>query len=143
MWERRSPLRNEQGWVEWIVAEPSQSHKDRHDGRVISRFARFCRRHSIDELPQFWHVTRGEMSLIGPRPLTRTELLKYYGPHAAEVLSVKPGITGLWQTRGRSNLDWQRRVALDVELVRSHSLKIYTAIFIRTIVGLLSGEGAW
>lgn len=81
--------------------------------------------------------------MIGPRPLTRTELLKYYGPHAAEVLSVKPGITGLWQTQGRSHLDWQRRVALDVEMVRSYSLKIYTAIFIRTIVGLLTGEGAW
>jgi exopolysaccharide production protein ExoY len=143
MWEPRPPQSNELGWVARIVAEPSLSHKDRADARVTSRFARFCRRHSIDELPQFWHVLRGDMSLIGPRPLTRTELLNYYGPHTEEILSVKPGITGLWQTQGRSHLDWNTRVALDVEIVRTHSVKAYAAILIRTVAGLFSGDGAW
>jgi exopolysaccharide production protein ExoY len=143
MWERRTPLSTEQGWVEWIVAEPGQSRKAQDDIRVTSRFARFCRRHSIDELPQFWHLLRGEMSLIGPRPLTRTELVNYYGPHAEEVLSVKPGITGLWQTQGRNHLDWQRRVALDVTIVRTRSVKVYAGILIRTVTGLFSGDGAW
>jgi exopolysaccharide production protein ExoY len=143
MWESRPARGNERGWVEWIVAEPGELRKDRDDTRVASRFARFCRRHSIDELPQFWHVLRGDMSLIGPRPLTRTELLNYYGPHAEEILSVKPGITGLWQTQGRSHLDWSTRVELDIKIVRTHSVKAKVAIFIRTVIGLFSGDGAW
>ena len=143
MWEYRPPLNSERGWVEWIIAEAGQSAKERDDVRVTSRFARFCRRHSIDELPQFWHLLRGEMSLIGPRPLTRTELATHYDSYAEEILSVKPGITGLWQTQGRSQLDWKNRVALDLEIVRTHSAKAYAIILIRTIAGLFSGEGAW
>ena len=65
--------------------------KQAGDARVTSAFARFCRRHSIDELPQFWHVVRGEMSLIGPRPLTLREIREYYGDAAEEMLRVKPG----------------------------------------------------
>src|SRR5882757_3224617 len=70
MWpERRSSKR---AWVEHIIAEPTSDQKDPQDKRVISPFAKFIRRHSIDEIPQLWHVARGEMSLVGPRPLTRT-----------------------------------------------------------------------
>lgn len=143
MWEPSAPLDKERGWVEWVVAEPNQAQKHRDDVRVVSRFARFCRRHSIDELPQFWHVLRGDMSLVGPRPLTQTELSKYYGRGADEILSVRPGITGLWQTQGRSNLDWEQRVALDVDVVHTHSMKVYGTILLRTVKGLFTGEGAW
>ncbi len=73
MWTLQAPGPREQGWVEYIVAEPLRGSKNPSDGRVTSRFAKFVRRHSIDELPQLWHVARGEMSLVGPRPLTRAE----------------------------------------------------------------------
>src|SRR5580704_8881516 len=80
MWPREQPTSaSEQGWVERIECEPPLETKPRADQRVTSRFAQFCRRHSIDELPQFLHVMRGEMSLVGPRPLTRGELKKHYG----------------------------------------------------------------
>src|SRR5580658_293872 len=89
MWETPAPRGS--GWIEYVIAEPPEDGKQSSDPRVTSRFAAFCRRHSIDEIPQFWHVFRGEMSLIGPRPLTRIELVRHYGLHASELVSVKPG----------------------------------------------------
>jgi lipopolysaccharide/colanic/teichoic acid biosynthesis glycosyltransferase len=141
MWEGRSSRGH--GWVERIVAEPSGDGKDPADPRVTSRFAAFCRRHSIDELPQLWHVVRGEMSLVGPRPLTRTELVRYYGRHVAELLSVKPGLTGVWQVRGRSAVNFPRRVTMDLELVRTLSPKLYLSLLLRTLPALIHGKGAW
>jgi lipopolysaccharide/colanic/teichoic acid biosynthesis glycosyltransferase len=143
MWERRAPESREQGWVEYIVAEAAGARKNPYDHRVTSRFARFLRRHSIDELPQLWHVARGEMSLVGPRPLTRTELSRYYGRRAAELLSVKPGITGIWQTRGRSAVKFPERAAMDLELVNSLNARTYFSILLRTIPVLFHGKGAW
>src|SRR5579862_6692218 len=79
-----------------LVEHLSDSHvphvKNGDDPRVTSRFAAFCRRHSIDELPQLWHVVRGEMSLVGPRPVTAAEWEAHYGASAAEVLRLKPGL---------------------------------------------------
>ena len=69
--------------MEYIVADPTEDAKDRSDPRVGGWFAAFCRRHSIDELPQLWHVFRGEMSLVGPRPLTRIEVHRYYEDSAS------------------------------------------------------------
>jgi lipopolysaccharide/colanic/teichoic acid biosynthesis glycosyltransferase len=131
------------GWIEYIVAEPSTDGKDPSDSRVTSRFAAFCRRHSIDELPQLWHVARGEMSLVGPRPLTRSEINRHYGKHADELLSVKPGLTGLWQVGGRSAIEFPQRRAMDLELVRSLKPRIYLTILVRTLPALISGRGAW
>ena len=110
---------------------------------MTSRFAAFCRRHSIDEIPQFWHVLRGEMSLVGPRPLTSIELVRHYGPYAAELVSVKPGLTGLWQVSGRSTIKFPERAALDFKLVRELSPKMYLAILLRTFRALVVGQGAW
>jgi exopolysaccharide production protein ExoY len=143
MWDRDAAYLRGEGWVEHIEAEPDDGHKDPSDPRVTSRFAAFCRRHSIDEFPQFWHVARGEMSLVGPRPLTRTEVMRYYGPHATELLSVKPGITGLWQVRGRSAIRFPERAALDLELVRTLTLGKYLRILVRTLPALIRGDGAW
>jgi exopolysaccharide production protein ExoY len=142
MWDRPAGGSGE-GWVERVVAEPDADGKDAGDPRVTSRFAAFCRRHSIDEFPQFWHVARGQMSLVGPRPLTRTEVLRYYGPHAAELLSRKPGLTGLWQVRGRSEIKFPERAALDLELVRTLTPRKYLAILIQTLPALIYGKGAW
>src|SRR4051794_11869796 len=95
--------------------EWATSQKLEDDPRV-TRFGRFLRRSSIDEIPQFINVIRGDMSLVGPRPIVRAELEKY-GPYAADYLSVKPGLTGLWQVSGRSNLSYEQRVGLDAHYV--------------------------
>lgn len=130
-------------WIERIIADPEDDGKLPSDPRVSSWFASFCRHHSIDELPQLWHVARGEMSLVGPRPLTQAEIDRYYSGSTAELLSVKPGLTGLWQICGRSSIRFPRRAALDLELVRSLSLKNYLKILARTIPAIIWGNGAW
>ncbi len=143
MWDRRDNARAQRGWIEYIVAEPSEDGKDSADPRVTSRFAAFCRRHSIDELPQLWHVARGEMALVGPRPLTRAEVDRHYGARRSELLSVKPGLTGLWQVHGRSTIRFPQRAAMDLELVRALTPKMYLAILLRTFSALVYGKGAW
>lgn len=140
---RRHAGWNERGWIERIIAEPDGDGKDPSDSRVGGWFASFCRRHSIDELPQLWHVASGEMSLVGPRPLTRTEIDRYYAENARELLSVKPGLTGLWQIRGRSAVRFPRRAAMDLDLVRSLSAKMYWKILARTLPAIIRGNGAW
>jgi exopolysaccharide production protein ExoY len=130
-------------WVEYIVADPIEDGKDRSDPRVGGSFAAFCRRHSIDELPQLWHVFCGEMSLVGPRPLTRFEVLRYYEDKATELLSVKPGLTGLWQVFGRSAIKFPQRAAIDLQLVRTLEPKLYIQVLLRTIPAVIRGNGAW
>jgi exopolysaccharide production protein ExoY len=129
--------------IEYIVDECGPEYKSSADPRVTSDVARFCRRFSIDELPQLVNVLRGEMSLVGPRPVTEGELRKYYGVDAAEVLLVKPGITGLWQVMGRSRLSFERRRELDLCLVRQRSLRLYFTILMRTIPAVMKGKDGW
>jgi exopolysaccharide production protein ExoY len=143
MWPGRDPQPSKKAWVEYIVAEPSSDNKDPQDRRVTSGFARFLRRHSIDEMPQLWHVASGEMSLVGPRPMTRTELVRHYGVRAAEVLSVKPGVTGLWQTQGRNTVKFPERAAMDLELVNGLTPWSYVSILVRTLPAVFHGKGAW
>ena len=115
----------------------------RADARVSSAFARLCRKYSIDELPQLWHVVRGEMSLVGPRPITAAEWDRFYGPAAAEVLRLKPGITGLWQTRGRNRLTYPQRRRLDLFLSRHYCLWLYLRILGATVPRVFAGRDAW
>lgn len=143
MWTAEPVRDREQGWIERVVAEPEGDYKIPDDGRVTSRFAIFCRRHSIDELPQLWHVFRGEMSFVGPRPLTQGEIVRHIGVHAAELLSRKPGLTGLWQVSGRSAVPFPERAALDLQLVRTLTPSVYLKILLRTIPALIHGCGAW
>ena len=131
------------GWVEHIDDDGGPELKSAVDSRVSCRFARFCRRYSIDELPQLWHVISGEMSLVGPRPITERELHRYYGAHAAEVLQVKPGLAGLWQISGRNRLTYAERCRLDLRLVRERSIPLYCAILLHTLPEVLSGENSW
>ena len=142
MWDKTDRT-STPGWIERVIAEPEQDGKDRSDSRVSSRFAAFCRKHSIDELPQLWHVASGQMSLVGPRPLTQGEVTRYYGARAPELLSVKPGITGLWQVYGRSAIRFPQRSAMDLEMVRSLDARLYVKILLRTIPAIIAGNGAW
>ncbi len=143
MWAAEGQGSREGGIIEKIVADAEEDGKDASDPRVSSSFALFCRRHSIDELPQLWHVARGKMSLVGPRPLTQSEINRYYAGHAAELLSVKPGLTGLWQICGRSSIRFPRRAALDLDLIRNLTLRTYLKILARTIPAIIWGTGAW
>jgi exopolysaccharide production protein ExoY len=130
-------------WIERISDESGPALKGARDPRVRSRFARFCRRHSIDELPQLWHVLNGEMSLVGPRPMTARELRRYYGADTREILSVKPGLAGLWQVSGRNRLTYPERRRLDLRLVRERNLAMYFGILLRTVPEVVSGENSW
>jgi lipopolysaccharide/colanic/teichoic acid biosynthesis glycosyltransferase len=129
--------------IEYVVDEWAAVSKSAGDPRVTSRFARFCRRYSIDELPQLLNVVRGEMSLVGPRPLIEHELAAYYGRDAAEVLLEKPGITGLWQVMGRSRLSYNQRRRLDLYLARNRSVRLYLSILWRTAPVVLGGHDGW
>ena len=110
------------------------------DPRII-RFGRFLRSSSLDELPQFLNVLRGDMTLIGPRPVVRKELPRY-SIYQGKLLSVKPGISGLWQVSGRSSTTYEERVALDLEYVDKRGFWLDFRIFFRTIATVLRGNGA-
>jgi lipopolysaccharide/colanic/teichoic acid biosynthesis glycosyltransferase len=107
----------------------------------VSRFGAFLRSSSLDELPQLWNVLRGDISLVGPRPITLEELAQY-GDHARDYLSVRPGITGAWQVSGRSDATFAERVALDVDYVRNPSFARDVAILLRTVGVVLRRQGA-
>ena len=144
MWSAdRDRARGLAGLVEQLRGEVVPEVKTSGDPRVTSLFAAFCRRHSIDELPQLWHVARGEMSLVGPRPMTSSEWTKYYGESAAEVLRLKPGLSGLWQTRGRNRLTYRQRRRLDIFLARHYCLLLYLRILGQTVPRVFAGRDAW
>jgi lipopolysaccharide/colanic/teichoic acid biosynthesis glycosyltransferase len=130
-------------WGEHADKEPGEGIKPFDDPRVSSRFARFCRRYSVDEIPQLVHVVSGRMALVGPRPLTRGELDRHYADHAAEVLTVRPGLTGLWQVLGRSRLTYSQRLRLDLFLVRHPQVRLQAGILLRTIPQVFSGRNSW
>ncbi len=131
------------GWVEYIDDAAGPARKQAGDPRVTNRFSRFCRRHSIDELPQLFHVIKGEMSLVGPRPMTLAELRRYYGDDAGEILAVKPGLAGLWQVCGRNRLTYAERRRLDLKFVRERTVGMYFAILLRTVPEVFGGENTW
>jgi exopolysaccharide production protein ExoY len=124
------------------VSNAIPATKNGEDDRITSRFAAWCRKHSIDELPQLYHVVRGEMSFVGPRPITRGELEEHYGPCAEMVLSLRPGLTGLWQLMGRSRLTYSKRKRLDLRLVRSASPRLYLRILFQSVPRVLRGHDA-
>lgn len=121
-------------------AEWERDHKLNDDPR-ITPIGHFLRRTSLDELPQLFNVLRGEMSLVGPRPITLAELPRY-GQVRWHYLSVRPGMTGLWQVSGRNDTTYDERVELDREFVEQHSLRLQLSILLRTLRVVIRGSGA-
>jgi exopolysaccharide biosynthesis polyprenyl glycosylphosphotransferase len=115
--------------------------KIREDPRVTG-VGRFLRRYSLDELPQLWNVLRGDMSIVGPRPPLPSEVSQY-GGDVGRRLMVKPGITGLWQVSGRSDLSWDESVRLDLYYVENWSLTLDLVIVGKTVKAVLAGSGAY
>jgi Undecaprenyl-phosphate galactose phosphotransferase WbaP len=122
--------------VEWL-----HFHKLKDDPRV-TRVGRFLRKRSLDELPQLWNVLRGDMSMVGPRPIVDDEVQKYSRafPLYTRVL---PGLTGLWQVSGRTETGYRRRVELDTAYIRNWTLRLDLQILIRTVSVVLNGHGAY
>jgi exopolysaccharide production protein ExoY len=121
--------------IEWL-----RDHKLRDDPRVTI-IGRFLRRTSLDELPQLWNVLKGDMSLVGPRPVVREEWQRY-GRHINTYLTAKPGVTGLWQIKGRSDCCYRKRVALDTYYIRKRTLSLDVFILLQTVNVVLRGRGA-
>ncbi|OWU83484.1 hypothetical protein ATO6_18800 [Oceanicola sp. 22II-s10i] len=121
--------------AEWLA-----TRKLRNDPR-INAIGRILRNTSLDELPQFWNVLRGDMSIVGPRPVVPDEL-SYYGQFAGVYLSVRPGLTGAWQVSGRSNTTYDQRVAMDVEYVGNAGFWRDMSIVVKTVRVVLTRDGA-
>jgi lipopolysaccharide/colanic/teichoic acid biosynthesis glycosyltransferase len=117
------------------------NHKLKSDPRVTLA-GRLLRRTSLDELPQIWNVFKGEMSMVGPRPIVEGEVPRY-GAAYALYAAAKPGITGLWQVSGRNNTTYRRRVELDSEYVRNWSPAVDFKILLKTFRVVLTGNGAY
>jgi lipopolysaccharide/colanic/teichoic acid biosynthesis glycosyltransferase len=132
------------GEIENDIPSGSQTnvYKLTNDPR-ITPIGKFLRKTSLDELPQFLNVLRGEMSIVGPRPPVPYEFESYEIWHKQRVVSVKPGITGLWQVSGRSNTKFADMVRLDLEYARSWSPLQDLLIMLRTPGVMLSGDGAY
>jgi len=121
-----------------------------HDGIIfkirldprITRIGKILRRCSLDELPQLFNVLKGDMSLVGPRPVTRREINEYYKDHAILCFGVPPGITGLWQVSGRSNTSYDYRITLDSWYVRNWNLWLDVVILLKTVRSVIKQEGA-
>jgi len=132
--------------AEVLEANPSarqeweRDRKLRDDPRIL-RIGNFLRQSSLDELPQLFNVLRGEMHLVGPRPVVVQEIPRY-GEHKRHYFAVKPGMTGLWQVSGRNNLTYPQRVALDARYVETRTLWMDLCILARTVSVLVTRDGA-
>ena len=118
-----------------------RDHKLADDPR-ITPLGRWLRRSSLDELPQLLNVLRGEMALVGPRPITLDELRRY-GRARWHYLSVLPGMTGLWQVSGRNSTGYERRIDLDELYIKNRSVWLDLKILAKTVVVVITGAGAW
>jgi len=124
-----------------LLARWQREQKLENDPRV-TRVGKWLRKFSIDELPQLVNVLRGEMSLVGPRMIAPVEMA-HFGEYAQERLSVKPGLTGLWQIAGRADLPYEQRLIYDIRYVRTRNLWMDIKIIFLTIPAVLFGRGAY
>jgi undecaprenyl-phosphate galactose phosphotransferase len=143
----RTMVRNSQEVLDELLrhdaaarAEWERDHKLRNDPRVTP-IGRMLRKTSLDELPQLFNILRGEMHFVGPRPVTIQEFARY-GKRRRHYLSVRPGLTGLWQVSGRNNTSYEERVEFDSEYVERRNPLFDSWIVLRTVKVMVTGEGA-
>ena len=147
-WKFRSMCINSQEILEHILAtDPVRRlewEKDRKfiDDPRVTKFGKFLRKTSLDELPQLFNILWGDMSLVGPRPVTEPELVKY-GKYKDYVLSVVPGLTGMWQVSGRSDTGYEERISFDTYYIQNWSIWLDIWILIKTVWVVLKGKGAY
>jgi len=113
------------------------------DDPRISSIGKILRKTSLDELPQFFNVLKGDLSVVGPRPVTEEEIRKYFGQKASKILSVRPGLTGIWQTSGRSLLTFEERIQLEESYIDRQSLTLDLRIIFKTIPAMFFTKGAF
>lgn len=126
-----------------LKKEWGATFKLKKDPRVTP-FGLFLRKTSLDELPQFWNVFKGDLSVVGPRPVVKEEIEKFYCVKAYKILSIRPGLTGPWQVSGRSDLNsYQKRIALDEFYIDNQSFLLDLKLIAKTIPAMLSSKGAY
>lgn len=121
-------------------AEFQKNFKLENDPR-ITKIGKFLRKTSLDELPQLFNVLKGDLSLVGPRPIIQKET-EIYGEYKKMLLSVKPGLTGFWAANGRSSTSYKRRRAMEIYYVKNRSLLFDIKILFKTVISVFKGEGA-
>ena len=144
----RSMVQNADGVIEaYLAARPERAAEWRRQRKLkddprVTRVGRLLRRTSLDELPQIWNILRGEMSVVGPRPITDAEISKY-GTIYSLYSQIAPGLTGLWQVSGRNDTSYQQRVDIDSRYIRNWTLRLDLRILLRTFRAVLAGRGAY
>lgn len=151
-WKFRSMYKDASQKLEQLLKDNPEFQKEwkvyfklKHDPRVTP-FGKFLRKTSLDEFPQFWNVLKGELSLVGPRPYLPNELdaiKKIAGVNVRKMLSIRPGLTGVWQISGRSDLTFEQRVTLDLAYISSRSFLFDLQLIAKTIPALLFAKGAF
>ena len=121
-------------------AEFQKNFKLENDPR-ITKVGKFLRKTSLDELPQLFNILKGDLSIVGPRPIVEAET-KIYGGYKDMLLSVKPGLTGFWAANGRSNTNYKRRRAMEIYYIKNRSLLFDIKIIFKTIISVFKAEGA-
>lgn len=140
----RSMVQNAEDLIKKFTPEQMKEYKENYklanDPR-ITKVGNFLRKTSLDELPQLINIIRGDLSIIGPRPVVAEELKKY-GPNIEKFLSVTPGLTGYWAANGRSCTSYEQRMQMELFYIDNLSLKMDIKVFLKTIVSVLKREGA-
>lgn len=122
--------------------EWEELHKLKDDPRVTA-LGSFLRKTSLDELPQFWNVLKGDLSVVGPRPVVRLELEKHFAGKAEKIFTIRPGLTGPWQISGRSDVSYQKRIEMDEHYVDNQSFWWDLKLVVKTIPAMISSKGAY
>jgi len=131
----------------YLEAHPEMKQEWDQDGKIqddprITKIGHMLRHYSLDELPQLFNVLKGEMSLVGPRMITPAEL-DHFGRWQHNLMTVKPGLTGLWQTSGRSDLSYEERVRLDMHYIRNYTIWTDLKLIVNTVIAVFKGRGAY
>ena len=144
MYKFRTMYENAQEMIKQFTPEQMKEYKENYkltnDPR-ITKIGKFLRKTSLDELPQLINIIKGDLSLIGPRPVIKEELEKYED-NKEKFLSVKPGLTGYWAANGRSNISYEDRMRMELYYVDNMSFKLDIEIFFKTILSVIKKEGA-